>query len=632
LNITNNTFISNGIVGINTTSATAASSLTVGSIVSDRGSYNHGLANATFTHNTTPTSDVNINDPKDILNLSRQGTAGKAYGARANFKLCRYENSGTNSRTRLDIHLANTSYDDQFIMCLRSDGKIGVGTSVPTEALDIIGNIKMSGSFINTNAIQTNTSLAVVNNAVYDHIKIYHNGSAGYIDAGGAVNGLILRVENSSVSYPAPSYVEAVNILPSGNVGIGITSPTNKLEVNGSIYTNNILQTGAYSILQSDTFGGKLTISNNFVGTMYYNYIYGLYGSLNIDTSQLNINANTLSQKFISSLTSTNTPQFGTYGGTGDRLILYQGGGSSYPYSLGINGGTLWYSTPSGSVQSWYIGGTKYLELSSSTLNATGVNITTDGTLSGAYLAITANTVNRNATTANYLYSTGQAYYSGGYIAITNTCAEFGSSIFCQGSILISSDERIKKDIVDIDKEDALNKLLQLRPRSYKFIDFLNNNTSNNLGFVAQEVQQILPDAVKVQSSFIPNIYDICCASSNIITTSNVNIMDKIEINDLVKFYDINGEEHEAKVDNIISSNTFSICNCKSNCVSFDGCVSSLLYGKKVQDFLTIEYNHIYNLNVSATQQLAKQVDILTSNIIDLQSQIDFLMKNKKDK
>ena len=58
-------------------------------------------------------------------------------------------------------------------------------------------------------------------------------------------------------------------------------------------------------------------------------------------------------------------PSLGTLGGTGDRLILYPGNSTGYPYSLGIDANTLWYSCPTGQSQKWYVGGTNYMTLNS---------------------------------------------------------------------------------------------------------------------------------------------------------------------------------------------------------------------------------------------------------------------------
>jgi hypothetical protein len=48
------------------------------------------------------------------------------------------------------------------------------------------------------------------------------------------------------------------------------------------------------------------------------------------------------------------TPFIGDYGGSGDRIILWKGGGG-YPYSLGMNGSTMWYSVPNGVVHNFYV-------------------------------------------------------------------------------------------------------------------------------------------------------------------------------------------------------------------------------------------------------------------------------------
>ena len=74
------------------------------------------------------------------------GTTSVNSGARATFKICRWEHNGTNSRTRLDITLANTTYDDISVMSIRSDGRVGIGITNPSETLDIgAGNFKTTG-------------------------------------------------------------------------------------------------------------------------------------------------------------------------------------------------------------------------------------------------------------------------------------------------------------------------------------------------------------------------------------------------------------------------------------------------------------------------------------------------------
>jgi hypothetical protein len=134
---TNIHFDTNGAIGIG--EASPSSKLTVNEIPVHRHTYDHSLAPMTIT-NRTPTSNSALNDPKDVLNLAREGTEAEAFGARATFKLSRWENSDVNSRTRLDLNLAHDYYNEPHIMTFRSDGNVGIGTQNPDK-----GNLSIYG-------------------------------------------------------------------------------------------------------------------------------------------------------------------------------------------------------------------------------------------------------------------------------------------------------------------------------------------------------------------------------------------------------------------------------------------------------------------------------------------------------
>ena len=128
---------STGNVGIGVT--VPSSKLTINNIVSDSNSYDHSESPLTITHQTGSSSTL-LNDPKTILHLCRQGASGQAFGGKASFKLCRWENNGVNSRTRLDITLAHGQYDDTNIICFKSDGTVGIGTNNPLAKLHIVNS------------------------------------------------------------------------------------------------------------------------------------------------------------------------------------------------------------------------------------------------------------------------------------------------------------------------------------------------------------------------------------------------------------------------------------------------------------------------------------------------------------
>ena len=44
-------------------------------------------------------------------------------------------------------------------------------------------------------------------------------------------------------------------------------------------------------------------------------------------------------------------------GSVGDRIVLWPGDGSYHPYSIGMAGGTMWYSVPTGAAHRFYLNG-----------------------------------------------------------------------------------------------------------------------------------------------------------------------------------------------------------------------------------------------------------------------------------
>lgn len=74
----------------------------------------------------------------------------------------------------------------------------------------------------------------------------------------------------------------------------------------------------------------------------------------------------------------------------------------------------------------------------------------------------------------------------------------FSGNTYCSGSY-VTSDEKFKKDIVPI--KNGLDVVLSLKPRSYTYdtrtFDYMNLSEGTQYGFLAQEVEQVLPSLVK---------------------------------------------------------------------------------------------------------------------------------------
>lgn len=147
LAVTGNITTSAGSIGAST--ASPATKLDMGAHVTDDNAYTYEAYSGLFV-NQTPTSATAINDPTDILHLARQGTGGVCYGVAAVFRLSRYVNSGTNSRTRLDLVLANANYltSPTTVMTAQSDGSVGFGVTAPTCPVHSSGAIKTASTTV----------------------------------------------------------------------------------------------------------------------------------------------------------------------------------------------------------------------------------------------------------------------------------------------------------------------------------------------------------------------------------------------------------------------------------------------------------------------------------------------------
>jgi hypothetical protein len=265
----------NGNIGI-ATNANISSKLTVNDIVIDRSTYDHSEAVMTITHPTVTSSTV-LNDPKSIFHLCRQGTNGQSYGAKASFKLCRWENNGINSRSRLDITLAHGAYDDVNVMSIESDGSVGIGKTNPSTALDVNGTITatlFSGSGANLTSLN-------MSNALSGTLSVARGGTGA---ATLTANQLLIGNGTGAVIQSANLVWDNTN----SRLGISKAAPAYPLDVTGSCrMTGELIVEGNKLVITGDSPTLYLRDSNNRTGMIHMNsdIMYFLNGNgANSDT------------------------------------------------------------------------------------------------------------------------------------------------------------------------------------------------------------------------------------------------------------------------------------------------------------------------------------------------------------
>jgi hypothetical protein len=198
--------------------------------------------------------------------------------------------------------------------------------------------------------------------------------------------------------------------------------------------------------------------------------------------------------------------------------------------------------------------------------------------------------------------------------------------LWVRGGFWLTSDERIKKNIQDIKDDNALRIILDIEPKTFEYIDFVKHGSQKEYGFISQQIDKIIPEAIKKHEGYIPNIFKLLELNKNQIIFDK-DITNDFKINDSLQLID-------EKNNNIFHN----IINIDKNIITIDTILENnkiFVYGKKVEDFHTIDKTYIFTLNVCATQELHRiiqsQKEIIDSHekrISDLEEKINRLINS----
>ncbi|GAB3843975.1 hypothetical protein GCM10028822_00750 [Hymenobacter terrigena] len=405
----------------------------------------------------------------------------------------------------------NSEYRD--VAVITSAGRMGINNIDPQQTLDVVG------------------SIGIRNEAAWDHLTMHHDGATGYISAGGAENGLSLRVGNTnSGSYGQQSYPEIMRLLPNGNVGIGTNDPRKKLQVDGDLQARDLYIKGTHLVY--DSRDAVIDWGNQSSGNLYFRTLANQgnpdgYRDLAIITSEGNLLVN--GRMGI----GKHDPEFPLHIDSWNNVTMNQGYWFLMQGDCRASRGT--YS------------------------NSVAIKVSTS------------------------IYS--QAYY-------------------CY------SDERIKEEIALADGRQDLELLNKLAVKNYYYKDFVAHGPNLKKGFIAQEVEKIIPEAVSVNKDFTPDIYALPEKTTLvdgllIITLKKAH---QLGSGDRVRIITEESGAQEVPV-NVLDELTFAV----------EGWAFSeehlFIYGKEVDDFRTLDYDYVFCTGISAIQELSKQVDALTQQL-----------------
>jgi hypothetical protein len=194
------------------------------------------------------------------------------------------------------------------------------------------------------------------------------------------------------------------------------------------------------------------------------------------------------------------------------------------------------------------------------------------------------------------------------------------------------SDQRIKTNVRAVDTSYALTTINRLQPSSFNFIHMNTYKT----GFIAQEVEAVIPEAVTKDVHYIPNIYVMATIQAQPdVSNGFVIVLDPSAVahsDASVNILPVDGSgnlqliNHAGKhIDMVLThvsadQTTLHVQGTLTPDDIHEGTI--FVYGQEVRDFRTIADSVINAYSIGAIQELSKQLTATRAELQDARQQI----------
>jgi Chaperone of endosialidase len=510
-------------------------------------------------NNTNPQNNLQIGPATSPAFIGNEIAIGNAAGGGMSFSQNGSAGGGNS------IWYSNSNFS--LMPAANSFGRVGIGTLIATTKLDVRG---LGPLALAVNSYISNIRVGILSNGNHD-FPSENSDAIGIVGYGGNANntrrniGLFGTTDNSGAE----------------NIGLLTYQKGNFTNLVYGSY-NDVTQTGTGA-----AFASFNKINNSQGGTNN-----GVYSEVTSTKA-----SGFLSNFGVTSVVSTNAANTSAanYGFYANAV----GGGTNYGVFASASGGVQNYAVAaygnSFFEENVAIGATSIPALPLAKLVVTGFKGTSAGTSS--------------------FFNPGSAIY-------TNTSSGSNNSIYATHGIVsnlyigaalsvIASDNRIK-NIKGISNSAAdLARLRKIEITDYTMKDAATWGNQTFKKVIAQQVESVYPEVIKLQTSVIPDIYALAesvvydAATKNLSVTLskeyNIKIGEKIEL--------VHPEKDKILAEVIaVNGNNFTV---KDWAHATD---KIFVFGREVNDFRSVDYEALSMLGISSIQQLAKENEELRSS------------------
>ncbi|MFN7976672.1 MAG: tail fiber domain-containing protein [Vicinamibacterales bacterium] len=300
--------------------------------------------------------------------------------------------------------------------------------------------------------------------------------------------------------------------------------------------------------------------------------------------------------------------------GTGANLFRFEGGGydgtsftsargylqivSSEAWNSAANGTEINFATTANGTTS------PLVRLAIDNSGKIGIGTTTPGVT----LDVAGSDVVNNSSTSAYFFPSSSALttgYTGNFFAVTIRASNY----IVGGGIGAISDARIKNVKGHSDSALDLDTLNRIQITDYLFKDTVEHTSAPQKKVIAQQVEQVFPQAVSQMTEVVPDIF-----TNAPIKNGWVSLSTDLKVGDRVRLMTQQGHKAVHEVLEVADGRF------RTDFTEEAGRV--FVYGREVKDFRVVDYEAIGMLNVSATQELARRLEQQTAETAELKDQV----------